>query len=544
MLVVVRLAERLGRREQVDAILEDARRHELDVRRDAHLLDREIARSQVLRDGQLERALVTRFLVLEVVEDLHRAFAEALPPDDDRAVQVLQRARHDLRRAGALRADQHRHRILALASVVARQLGLAQLPVHADGRDDGAFLDECVAHLDGLLEKSARVAAYIEDQPAQGAAVLLLHRADRRLHVARRGPGEAGEPDVADAVVEQLGNHGLVGDRRANQVELARLLPLVLHDDRDARARLSAHPVHCLLQLHGDGGVGVDLRDHIALLDACAPRRRVLQHLSHRQAVVDHRDDEAEPAELAARLDLHLLVEVRLQQPAVRIQRREHAVDGGVFDLALVALRDEVVADEREHLAHLQGDLPDGIDVAVIEVARRVPDGDAHLALGEIRVRVTAVRGRTRCRGARLAPRTLIRAVRTAHFDHHFGDLPLHRFERRGEHLLRADTARIDVVVFDLDNRTAEDVQARQVVVAVLRVDCRHRVGRPDRSRRAVARDAGERQKHCNRKGGEAERGLRSHWDYVLAGEEASDAKDIQRMDTLQGMLKVEHVIL
>src|SRR5207248_2002156 len=83
---------------------------------------------------------------------------------------------------------------------------------------------------------------------------------------------------------------------------------------------------------------------------------------------------------------------------AVRIQRREHAVDGGVFDLALVALRDEVVADEREHLAHLQGDLPDGIDVAVIEVARRVPDGDAHLALGEIRVRVTAVRGRTRWR--------------------------------------------------------------------------------------------------------------------------------------------------
>ena len=430
VLVVVRLAERLGRGEQVDALLQDARRHQLDVGSDADLLDRHVARSQVLRDGQLESALVARILVLEVVEDLDRPLPEALPAHDEGAVQVLERAGHDLGGARALRADQHRHGELALPSVVARQLGLAQLTVHPDGGDDGAFLDERVAHLDGLLEQPAGVPAHVEHQPAQRAAVLLLHRANGSLHVARGGPREAGEPHVADAVVEQLGGHRLVGDGGAHEVQLARVLPLVLHDDRDACAGLAAHPIHGFLQLHGDRRVGVDLGDHVTLLDPRAPRRRVLQHLPHGQPVVDHGDDEPEAAELAAGLHLHLLVEIRLEQPAVRIEGREHAVDGGVLDLALVALGDHVVADEGEDLPHLERDLPDGVDVAIVELARGAPHRHPDLALRQARVRMSAV-GRRRAGGsARLAAGSLIRAGRPAHLDHHLGNLALDRLER------------------------------------------------------------------------------------------------------------------
>ncbi len=96
VLVVIGLAEGLGRRPEVDPVLENARRHQLDVGRDADLLDRHVPGRQVLRDGELEGALVARIAVLEVVEHLHAAFAEALAADDDRAVEVLQRARDDL----------------------------------------------------------------------------------------------------------------------------------------------------------------------------------------------------------------------------------------------------------------------------------------------------------------------------------------------------------------------------------------------------------------------------------------------------------------
>ena len=513
MLVVVRLAERLRRREQIDAILEDARRHQLDVRRDADFLDRHVAWRQVLRDGQLERALVRRVLLLEIVQDLDGSLSEALPSDDDRAVQVLQRAGDDFRGARALRADQHGHGELALAAVVACQLRLAQLTVHPDGGHDGAFLHERIADLDGLLEQSARIAAHVEDQSAHCPAVLLAHRADRRLHVARRRPREAGEPHVADSVVEQLGGDRLVRHGGADEIELARVLALVLHDDGDARARLPAHAIDGFLQLHRDGRVGIDLRDDVALLDARAPRRRVLQHFADGEAVVDHRDDEPEPAEFASRLDFHLLVEVGLQEPAVRVERGEHPVDGGVLDLALIALGNEVVPDEGEHLPHLQRDLPDRVDVPVIEFARGVADRDADLTLGEARVRVATIGRRIRRGSARLTARSLVGAVRATDLDHYFRHLTLHRLESGGKHLLRADAGGIDVVVLDLDDRLPQHLEARQVVVAVLRIDCRDRIGRSQRPRRAVARNAGERQKDCNREGGEAERGLRSHWD-------------------------------
>src|SRR5205085_2999297 len=93
VLVVVRLPERLGRSEEIDAILDDAGGNQLDVRDDPDFLDGDVAGRQVLRDGQLERALVAGVAVLEVVVYLERALPETLPPGDDCAVQFLECAR-------------------------------------------------------------------------------------------------------------------------------------------------------------------------------------------------------------------------------------------------------------------------------------------------------------------------------------------------------------------------------------------------------------------------------------------------------------------
>jgi hypothetical protein len=54
----VGLAEGLARSEDVDPVGGDARRDQLDVRLDAHLLDAHVTGGEVLGDGELEGALV------------------------------------------------------------------------------------------------------------------------------------------------------------------------------------------------------------------------------------------------------------------------------------------------------------------------------------------------------------------------------------------------------------------------------------------------------------------------------------------------------
>ena len=196
----------------------------------------------------------------------------------------------------------------------------------------------------------------------------------------------------------------------------------------------------------------------------------------------------------------------------MRVERGEHAVDGGVLDLTLIlVLGDEVVLDEGEDVPHLERDLPDVVDVAVVELAGGVADGDPDLAFGKVRVRVAAI-GRGRGGDARLLVRALLRATLAAELHHHLGDLPLDGFEARGEHLLRVDAARVDVVVLDLDDRLAQRLEAGEVVVLVrFRVDGGVRVGGPQGVRRSVARDAGEgKQERCGKQD-EPNGGLRSH---------------------------------
>src|SRR6267143_964953 len=104
-------------------------------------------------------------------------------------------------------------------------------------------------------------------------------------------------------------------------------------------------------------------------------------------------------------------------------------------------------------------------------------------------------------RRAGLAIRRSIIAGRPADLDHHLGDLPLYGLQRRGEHLLGADAAGVDVVVLDLDDGLFEDLEVRQVVVLVLLwIDGGLRLARLQRT--AVA---GEGEERCDDGGGSKE---------------------------------------
>ena len=182
--------------------------------RDADALDRDVARlGQVLRDRELERRLVR-----QVGEDeLHAALAEGRVADDDGAVVVLERAGHDLARARARPVDEDGERVVRLGAVAVGDLLFAPLARIAHGRDDRAVAHERVDHLRGLVEQPAGVAAQVEHEPLELAA--LLHVGERRLEIARRVRLELLEAHVADAAVEQLVVDGRDVDHLARQLE-------------------------------------------------------------------------------------------------------------------------------------------------------------------------------------------------------------------------------------------------------------------------------------------------------------------------------------
>ncbi len=77
----------------------------------------------------------------------------------------------------------------------------------------------------------------------------------------------------------------------------------------------------------------------------------------HLHDAVLHGDLDAEAAELAARLHLHVAVVLRAEVGGVRVERREHAVDGRLDQHRVVGLLDVVGADPFQHVAE-QVELP------------------------------------------------------------------------------------------------------------------------------------------------------------------------------------------
>ena len=86
-------------------------------------------------------------------------------------------------------------------------------------------------------------------------------------------------------------------------------------------------------------------------LDAGAEGRRVVDRRYDLDQAVLHRDLDAEAAELASGLDLHLLEALGVEVAGMRVEGGEHAVDGVLDQLLVRRFLDIVGADLLEDVA-------------------------------------------------------------------------------------------------------------------------------------------------------------------------------------------------
>jgi hypothetical protein len=162
---------------------------------------------------------------------------------------------------------------------------------------------------------------------------------------------ELTQADVLDPGLELLRLHRLHADLLADDVEVLGLGPALAHDaDGDARAGLAPHALHRVGELHVLRGDAFDLHDAVAGLDARAIGGRALDGRHHGEDVVTERDLDAEAAEAAGGLDLHLAVHLGIEEGRMRIEAAERALDRVVDDVLGRDLVHVLALDDREHL--------------------------------------------------------------------------------------------------------------------------------------------------------------------------------------------------
>ena len=127
----------------------------------------------------------------------------------------------------------------------------------------------------------------------------------------------------------------------------------------------AAHLVDRVVQAQPLHGLAVERQDQVARLDAGAAGRRVVDRADHLDEAVVLRHLDAEAAELAAGLHLHVAERLGVHVVAVRVEAGEHAVDGVLDQVAVVHRLDIVGAHPLEHVAE-QGQQPVGLGPSAV----------------------------------------------------------------------------------------------------------------------------------------------------------------------------------
>mmetsp|Transcript_10180 Transcript_10180/g.23831 ORF Transcript_10180/g.23831 Transcript_10180/m.23831 type:complete len:308 (+) Transcript_10180:962-1885(+) len=275
---------------------------------------------------------------------------------------VLQRPRHNLRRARCLPVDQHhdarrardQRRVLCVVGLVkvlglqfGFDVGVADRRHHQApfGRHDRrAFRDKEVRDVDGAPQQPARVAPQVQDQRAERTVALELDEGGGEL-----GGGvlaEAGERYVAELLVavedhgeRHLGEHHLL----ARQHHLLRQIPAVAHQlELHARARFPVQKVgrcDCVQLGHVRA---VDRHQPVAHAHALVERVALLRVDDAERGVPvradrgDLRNRHPHARVLAAHLDPHLFGCLSVLELCEGVERVEHRVEGCLRELVNV----------------------------------------------------------------------------------------------------------------------------------------------------------------------------------------------------------------
>ena len=266
---------------------------------------------------------------------------------------ILERTRHDLRRARAAAVHQHDHRELGPGPGLVGEV-LLSLVLEATIRvDDQPRVEEEVGDLDGLREEAPGIVPQVEHEALQPPR-LLVERLQRALEVVIGALLELRHPHVAVARLQHLRLDAPDLDDLSRQRDVEELgLGLPLERERHLGVLRAPHLLDGVDEGHVLGELPVDLHDLIAGLEAGAVRRGVLDRRDDGQHAVPGRDLDAEAAEAPLGVDLELLVEVGGEIRAVRIQRGEHSVDGALDELLRLHLVDVVLLDQGQDVGEV-----------------------------------------------------------------------------------------------------------------------------------------------------------------------------------------------
>ena len=136
--------------------------------------------------------------------------------------------------------------------------------------------------------------------------------------------------------------------------------PLRMMRELDLGVDRAAHLLDRLVEGQALHRLAVEMGDDVVGHDAGLGGGRVVDRRDDLDQAVFHRDLDAEAAELAAGLHLHVAEALRLHVARMRIEPGEHAVDRRFDQLGVVRLLDVVGAHALEHVAE-QVELPVGV---------------------------------------------------------------------------------------------------------------------------------------------------------------------------------------
>ena len=268
----------------------------------------------------------------QAINRLHERLAPGRLTDDETAIVILDRAGHDLRRAGAAAVgerDQRKVGVVAALDAAVVLIRILDAPARVD--DQVPLLEKPVRHLDRLVERAAGILANVEHQALHA---LLGQVAKRRAKLPVGRLGKIAQLDVAGAVGHHerrvhAGNSDFVAHHfDVDQLVVARAPDRHLH----RRAARPAQLQHRLLARPALRVLAVDLRDHIAAADALLVRRRSLEQRHDGDVAVDDVDADAEPVIVPFLPLAQLRVGLRIHEARMRIERLQHAVDRAVDD--------------------------------------------------------------------------------------------------------------------------------------------------------------------------------------------------------------------
>jgi hypothetical protein len=263
---------------------------------------------------------------------------------------VLEGTGDDLGGGGGAAVDQDGHRQAAGDVAGSGAQALAFGAAADTGVGYGAGFEEEVCDASGLVEEAAGIVAQVEHDAAGAGSDVGEQALDSLADVGGGALVEEGQADVGD-VVFAPGDHDARIDQRAAQDDVAGLSAVGHDRDADLGADVAAQALDDLGQGHVLQRHAVGVGDDVARHEPGAGGRGVVDGGDDDGAAFALGDLDAEAAELAAGLLLHLARLLAVEALGVLVEGAEHPADGGLDEGGLVGGVDVLGPDAVDDLA-------------------------------------------------------------------------------------------------------------------------------------------------------------------------------------------------